>query len=63
MPRPNHVSGLDGKKITEIYAGNYYCYSLEKETNELYSWGMGSNYVLGSRDEDNLYEPTKVHPK
>jgi len=29
----------------------------------LYSWGMGFNYVLGSREEDNLFVPTVVHPK
>ena len=24
---------------------------------------MGSNYVLGTREEDNVYEPLRVHPK
>lgn len=24
---------------------------------------MGFNYILGSRDEDNLFTPTLVHPK
>ena len=24
---------------------------------------MGSNYVLGTRDEDNEFEPRLVHPK
>lgn len=24
---------------------------------------MGENYVLGTRDDDNVYEPTRVHPK
>jgi hypothetical protein len=24
---------------------------------------MGSNYVLGSREEENEYRPYKVHPK
>ena len=61
--RPNLVKGLEGKKITEVFAGNYYCYSLQKDTNELYSWGMGDNYVLGTRDDENVFEPVVVHPK
>jgi Regulator of chromosome condensation (RCC1) repeat len=32
-------------------------------TNQLYSWGMGENYVLGSRDDDNQFFPYVVHPK
>ena len=60
---PNLVKGLDGKKITDIFAGNHYCYALEKESNELYSWGMGGSFVLGTRDDENVYEPLKVHPK
>ena len=32
-------------------------------TNQLYSWGMGENYVLGSRDDDNQFTPYTVHPK
>lgn len=33
------------------------------KSNQLYSWGMGSSYVLGNRDEENEYKPYKVHPK
>jgi regulator of chromosome condensation len=53
--------------ITAVYAKGNYSYALEKpegsETNQLYSWGMGENYVLGSRDDDNQYKPYTVHPK
>jgi hypothetical protein len=43
------------KVISAIYAAGNYCYALEKtgNLNQLYSWGMGSSYVLGSRDEEN----------
>ena len=50
-------------KIDKIFAGSNYCYALCESENKLYSWGMGYNYVLGSRDEDNLFTPTVVHPK
>jgi regulator of chromosome condensation len=29
----------------------------------LYSWGFGENYVLGTRNDDNQYKPSLVHPK
>lgn len=49
------------------YAKGNYSYILEtpegNKSNQLYSWGMGENYVLGSRDDDNQYFPYKVHPK
>ena len=39
------------------YAKGNYSYILEApegvKSNQLYSWGMGENYVLGSRDDDN----------
>lgn len=42
--------------------GNY-CYALSHKSNELYAWGMGDNYVLGTREEDNEYRPKLVNPK
>jgi hypothetical protein len=47
------------------FAKGNYSYVLETTdvTNQLYSWGMGENYVLGSRDDDNQFLPYKVHPK
>ena len=35
----------------------------DSKTNQLYSWGMGENYVLGSREDDNQFKPYKVNPK
>lgn len=50
-----------------VYAKGNYSYVLEtpegSKTNQLYSWGMGENYVLGSREDDNQYTPYKVNPK
>ena len=46
-----------------MFAGGHYCYALDESANELYAWGMGENYVLGTRDTDNEFEPKQVHPK
>lgn len=62
--RPELLDTLpEGAKVTNIFAGKHYCQVLNKETNELYSWGMGDNYVLGTRDDENMYLPNLVHPK
>ena len=50
------------KKASNVFAGSNYCYALIKSENELYSWGMGYNFVLGTREEENVFEPVKVHP-
>jgi hypothetical protein len=61
--RPHRVEGLlTDKKVTSIAAGSHYCYAIVGDANEIYSWGMGYNYVLGTREEDNVHEPIKVHP-
>jgi regulator of chromosome condensation len=49
--------------IDSCFASGNYCYVLHKETNQLYSWGMGYSYVLGTRDEENEFKPYTVHPK
>ena len=60
---PNPVASLDDKGITQVRACGHYCYALSHESNELYSWGMGDNYVLGTRDDENEHEPKLVHPQ
>lgn len=60
---PVIVSSLAEKKMTNIAAGAYFCYALDQVSNDVYSWGMGYNYVLGTRAEENEHEPVKVHPK
>ena len=60
---PNPVPSLDGKGITQVSACGHYNYAVAGESNEVYAWGMGENYVLGTRDDENEYEPKIVHPK
>ena len=61
--QPNLLMGLAEKQISKIYAKGHYCYAISESANEVYAWGLGSNCVLGTRDEDNEFEPKQVHPK
>jgi alpha-tubulin suppressor-like RCC1 family protein len=57
------LDALADKKITNIAAGSNFCYAHDQISNEVYSWGMGYNYVLGTRDEETEHVPVKVHTK
>lgn len=46
-----------------MFAQGHYNYALSEANNEVYAWGMGENYVLGTRDDENEFEPKLVHPK
>lgn len=60
---PHLVTGVLEKQISKVFAKGCYCYALSEANNELYSWGIGENYVLGLKNhDDNAYEPTLVHP-
>lgn len=61
--QPNLVTNLQDKQVTKVSAKGHYCYALCEMENELYAWGIGENYVLGTRKDDNVYEPLQVHPK
>ena len=57
------MTSLDGKGVSQVAAAGHYNYAVARESNEVYAWGMGENYVLGTRDDENEYEPKIVHPK
>lgn len=59
--RPHHVAGLAEKKISKVYGKGAYCYALAEETNEVYSWGLNYNCVLGTSKHENIYEPFQVN--
>mmetsp|Transcript_49913 Transcript_49913/g.57474 ORF Transcript_49913/g.57474 Transcript_49913/m.57474 type:complete len:656 (-) Transcript_49913:138-2105(-) len=50
------------EKVKDIFSASSYSYCL-KEDNTAYSWGCGDQFVLGTRNEDTVFEPTKVNPK
>lgn len=41
------------KKVTDIAAAGQYSYAIVEDKNEVYSWGFGENYVLGTLKDDN----------
>ena len=49
--------------MTQVRAGGHYNYALCEDSNEVYAWGMGENNVLGTRDDENEFEPKLVNPK
>lgn len=49
--------------VTSVYASSHYCYAVVQSKNEVFSWGMGENYVLGNRDENSEYRPYKLDPR
>lgn len=57
------MSTLPEKAFTSVYAASHYCYALCASSNELYSWGIGENYVLGTREDENCYTPYLVSAK
>jgi len=49
------------KPVLSIAAAGQYSYAITKD--EVYSWGMGENYVLGNRDDCNEFTPYKLDPR
>jgi alpha-tubulin suppressor-like RCC1 family protein len=37
------------KVVTQILASGHYTYAVVGGKNEVYSWGFGENFILGSR--------------
>ena len=51
------------KKCIHIAAAGHYNYAVMEGSNEVYSWGMGENYVLGNRDDCNQFTPYLLDPR
>ena len=60
-PVPTQLEELEN--IKAIGVGSSFSYAIQKQTGKVYSWGMGENYVLGSRDDDNQWTPYEVDPR
>ena len=43
------------KPVKQICASGHYCYALCDDG--VYAWGLGENYVLGNRKDDNEFSP------
>ena len=53
----------EGVLIHKIFAGKDFCYAVNTESNATYSWGLGECYVLGTKEDESVFEPFNVHPK
>lgn len=51
------------KKVSKVTAAGNYTYAIVYNKNEVYSWGMGENYVLGNREDSNEFKPYKLDPR
>lgn len=51
------------KVCTQINAAGQYSYAVMQGSKEVYSWGMGENYVLGNREDDNQFIPYLIDPR
>lgn len=49
------------KPAKQVVAAGHYSYAICDDG--VYSWGMGENFVLGSRQEDNEFRPYKLDPR
>lgn len=55
--KPIKIEGLTD--IKSIDCGAQYSFAVSND-NRAYSWGLGSSYVLGTKEEDSEYTPFKV---
>lgn len=44
-------------------AAGQYCYAVCEKTSQVFAWGMGENYVLGTRDDESVYKPCALDPR
>ncbi|XP_067646240.1 regulator of chromosome condensation [Eurosta solidaginis] len=56
------VKGLLGKFIVAVSCGEAQSFALTDD-GKLYSWGMGSNYQLGTGSDDDALEPVQIVSK
>ena len=56
---PNQVR----KICTQVVAAGQFSYAVMGDQKEVYSWGMGENYVLGNRDDCNQFTPYLLDPR
>ena len=54
---PKEFQFFNREKVDDIFATYLYFYAINKENNNVYSWGMGESYVLGNRKEKQEQKP------
>eukprot|EP01155_Anaeramoeba_flamelloides_P010331 Anaeramoba_flamelloidesa325283_311.p1 GENE.a325283_311~~a325283_311.p1 ORF type:complete len:561 (+),score=131.65 a325283_311:46-1728(+) len=61
IAEPKELTYFKDKKISKVYAGNYYCLCLSEETGILYGFGHNGNGDLGNGNSSNVATPIKLH--
>ncbi|KAJ6241689.1 btk-binding protein-related [Anaeramoeba flamelloides] len=61
LSKPTELTFFKDKKISKVYAGNYYCLCLSEETGILYGFGHNGNGDLGNGNSSNVATPIKLH--
>jgi alpha-tubulin suppressor-like RCC1 family protein len=44
---------IDSPKLDQVISASNYSYGLDYDINTAYSWGVGQNYVLGNKSDDD----------
>ncbi|KAJ8306528.1 hypothetical protein KUTeg_017073 [Tegillarca granosa] len=47
-------------EFSDVWAGQYMTFALEKNTGEVYGWGLNNYYQLGFSDMENRFMPERV---
>jgi regulator of chromosome condensation len=58
---PQRVEFFNGpNKLNKICSSTNFSYAMDTENNQIYSWGMGENYVLANKSDDTVFSPFTV---
>ena len=60
--KPMQVTSLDNENISMVACGEAVSFAISSK-GDLFSWGLGSCYQLGTGDEDDAFSPTRVEGK
>merc|ERR1719204_1733708 len=47
-------------KFSDVWAGQYSSYAKEKETGDIYAWGLNNYSQLGFNDKETRFMPERV---
>lgn len=54
------VENLKDVFVTNVYCGDQYSVVLTRD-GDVYTWGKGDNYRLGTGNEEHVRYPTKIN--
>lgn len=57
---PRIIRKLSDRKIETITSGRRHVLASEKEGRTMYAWGNGRHFILGTENEEDVYEPVRT---